>query len=85
MFDKEYRAMLFRSDFTEAMSRRAEELYDLPEAEPDDDGLIECALLPLRDMVMFPHMVTPLFVGREKSMAAISAANAGNATLIAVT
>jgi len=85
MFDKEYRAMLFRSDFTEAMSRRAEELYDLPEAEPDDDGLIECALLPLRDMVMFPHMVTPLFVGREKSMAAISAANAENATLIAVT
>ena len=73
-----------RSEFAEAMSRRAEELYDITEAEPDDDGLIECPLLPLRDMVMFPHMVTPLFVGREKSLAAINAAHANNQTLLAV-
>ncbi len=67
------------------MSRRTEELYDITEAEPDDDGLIECPLLPLRDMVMFPHMVTPLFVGREKSLAAITAAQASGKTLLAVT
>jgi ATP-dependent Lon protease len=85
MFDKQHPEWLLRSDFAEAMSRRVEDLYEMAEAEPDDDGLIECALLPLRDMVMFPHMVTPLFVGREKSMAAISAASAQNATLIAVT
>ncbi|MGH2523669.1 MAG: LON peptidase substrate-binding domain-containing protein, partial [Anaerolineales bacterium] len=85
MFDKEYREWLMRSEFAEAMSRRAEELYDVVEAEADDDGLIECALLPLRDMVLFPHMITPLFVGREKSLAAISAANTANLTLIAVT
>jgi len=60
-------------------------LYEVAEAEPDEEGLIECALLPLRDMVMFPHMVTPLFVGREKSMAAIQAANARNLTMIAAT
>ena len=36
-------------------------------------------------MVMFPHMVTPLFVGREKSLAAINAAHATNTTLLAVT
>lgn len=24
-------------------------------------------LLPLRDVIIFPHMVVPLFVGREKS------------------
>ncbi|MFZ5585372.1 MAG: endopeptidase La [Thermodesulfobacteriota bacterium] len=28
-------------------------------------------LLPLRDIVVFPHMVAPLFVGREKSVAAL--------------
>lgn len=28
-------------------------------------------LLPLRDIVVFPHMVVPLFVGREKSIAAL--------------
>ena len=30
--------------------------------------------LPLRDMVVYPHMVLPLFVGREKSVAALNAA-----------
>ena len=35
-------------------------------------------LLPLRDIVVFPGMVVPLFVGREKSVAALEAAMAGN-------
>jgi ATP-dependent Lon protease len=80
---KEYGEWLMRSELTDALSRRADELYDVAEAEPDQDGLIECPLLPLRDMVLFPHMLTPLFVGREKSLAAINAANASNRTLIA--
>ena len=28
-------------------------------------------LLPLRDVVVYPHMVLPLFVGRERSMEAL--------------
>lgn len=36
-------------------------------------------LLPLRDVIIFPHMVVPLFVGREKSIAALEeAAKSGN-------
>jgi ATP-dependent Lon protease len=31
-------------------------------------------LLPLRDIIVFPHMVVPLFVGREKSIAALDEA-----------
>jgi ATP-dependent Lon protease len=31
-------------------------------------------LLPLRDITVFPHMVVPLFVGREKSISALQAA-----------
>ena len=33
----------------------------------------ELPLLPLRDMVVFPHMVIPLFVGRPKSLKAVEA------------
>ena len=36
-------------------------------------------LLPLRDVIIFPHMVVPLFVGREKSISALEkAAQDGN-------
>ena len=35
-------------------------------------------LLPLRDIVVFPGMVVPLFVGREKSVAALEAAMGGS-------
>ena len=36
-------------------------------------------LLPLRDVIIFPHMVVPLFVGREKSISALEkAAKNGN-------
>ncbi len=46
---------------------------------------VKLPLLPLRDMVIFPHMVTSLFVGREKSIRAIEAALKGNRTIVAVT
>jgi ATP-dependent Lon protease len=36
---------------------------------------LELPLLPLRDVVVYPHMVIPLFVGRDKS---ITRAGAGN-------
>src|ERR1700730_12867828 len=32
---------------------------------------IKVPLLPLRDVIIFPHMVVPLFVGREKSINAL--------------
>jgi ATP-dependent Lon protease len=39
-------------------------------------------LLPLRDIVVFPHMVVPLFVGRDKSVRALERAMAGDRTLL---
>ncbi len=39
--------------------------------EPGSSKLL-LPLLPLRDIVVFPHMVAPLFVGREKSVNALS-------------
>ena len=40
----------------------------------DTNGVIEMPILPLRDVVVYPHMVIPLFVGREKSVSALDAA-----------
>ena len=38
--------------------------------EPSPPGVVEnFPVLPLRDIVVFPHMIVPLFVGREKSIA----------------
>jgi ATP-dependent Lon protease len=41
-------------------------------------------LLPLRDIVVFPDMVVPLFVGRDKSVAALEAAMEGNKDIFLV-
>lgn len=41
-------------------------------------------ILPLRDIVVFPHRIVPLFVGRDKSVAALEAAMAENKQLFLV-
>ena len=43
---------------------------------------IELPLLPLRDVVVYPHMVIPLFVGREKSIEALEAAMNGEKQIL---
>ena len=44
----------------------------------------EFAVLPLRDVVVYPHMVIPLFVGRERSIAALEAAMADQKKILLV-
>ncbi|MBI5237120.1 MAG: endopeptidase La [Deltaproteobacteria bacterium] len=39
-------------------------------------------LIPLRDIIIFPYMVVPLFVGREKSIRALDAAMAEDKTIL---
>jgi ATP-dependent Lon protease len=41
-------------------------------------------VLPLRDVVVYPHMVIPLFVGREKSIQALEAATEKNSPIFLV-
>ncbi|ANS84958.1 endopeptidase La [Vibrio scophthalmi] len=45
---------------------------------------IEIPVLPLRDVVVYPHMVIPLFVGREKSIACLEAAMESNKQVMLV-
>ncbi len=59
------------------------------EREPQDLQNVETPeqlpLLPVRDIVVFPYMVLPLFVGREMSIKAIEAALAGNRMIFLAT
>ncbi|HET9427087.1 MAG TPA: endopeptidase La [Allosphingosinicella sp.] len=41
-------------------------------------------VLPLRDIVVFPHMIVPLFVGRDKSVAALESAMAADKSIFLV-
>ncbi len=43
------------------------------------------AVLPLRDIVVFPHMIVPLFVGREKSIRALEDVMAGDKMILLAT
>ncbi|MDP3818299.1 MAG: endopeptidase La, partial [Methylotenera sp.] len=47
-----------------------------------DDGLLP--VLPLRDVVVYPHLVIPLFVGRTKSVKALEIASEGNKQILLV-
>ncbi|MBB5322399.1 endopeptidase La [Marinobacter oulmenensis] len=49
-----------------------------------DETVQEYPLLPLRDVVVFPHMVVPLFVGRDKSIQALEAAMEGSKEILLV-
>ena len=72
-------------DFGEALHRRTEELYGVPDSLPDEDGLIECAVLPLRDLVVYPHMVSPIFLSQEAAVLAVEDAQMNDQTVIALT
>ena len=68
-------------DFLDAIPGLPDDMFDLNE-NADEDGYLECPFLPLRDIVLFPNMVMPLFVGRRRSLAAIKAAVENDESLI---
>ena len=45
---------------------------------------VDLPLLPLRDVVVFPHMVIPLFVGRPKSIKALETAMESGKSILLV-
>ncbi len=50
-------------------------MFDLNKSKKETEkNRMTIPLLPLRDVVVFPHMIAPLFVGREKSINALESA-----------
>ncbi|MDG1250240.1 MAG: endopeptidase La [Gammaproteobacteria bacterium] len=59
-------------------------MADIEVSTPADDTKFNVPVLPLRDVVVYPNMVIPLFVGREKSIQALDAAMADNKQILLV-
>jgi ATP-dependent Lon protease len=56
------------------------EIPEAPALTPADNN--DVPVLPLRDVVVYPHMVIPLFVGREKSIQALDQAMRANKQIL---
>ena len=72
-------------NFNMAISQRTEELYRVPNHETDNDGIFEALVLPMRDLVVFPKMVSPVFVDNEAAILTLQTAHDRNQTVIGLT
>ncbi len=67
------------------MTKETEDKIEInPAIENKDLGKVY-PVLPLRDIVLFPHMIAPLFVGREKSVHALDSILSENKEILLVT
>lgn len=57
----------------------------MPQIHENEGPVDVYPMLPLRDIVVFPHMVVPLFVGREKSIKALDSIMSENKQILLVT
>lgn len=61
-----------------------DEFQKINNAAPDDRGLIEAALLPLRGMVVYPYIITPITIDNHEVRRATQEAIENGTTMIAV-
>ncbi len=71
-------------EFTAALYQRTDELYQVTDAMPDENGLIVCPMLIMRDIVVFPRMVSPIFISPGPNMEAINHVQKNGGTMIAM-
>jgi ATP-dependent Lon protease len=67
-----------------ALYQRTDELYQVVDAVPDESGEITCPVLVMRDIVVFPRMVSPIFITPGPNMDAINHAQKAGTTMIAL-
>ncbi len=71
-------------DYSSLLHQRTEELYRIQNAEQDGDGSFELPVLVLRDIVVFPHMVSPIFITPGSNLLAIQEAQYDMRTLVSL-
>ncbi len=71
-------------EYTTALYQRTDELYQVTDATPDENGLIYCPVLIMRDIVVFPRMVSPIFISPGSNMEAINYVQKHGGTMISL-
>jgi len=64
--------------------QRTEELYRISNRESDNDGTIISPAIVMNDVVVFPRMISPIFLSNETSHLAIETAQKQNKTVVAL-
>jgi len=84
MNDEEWLLSSEDDDLISNIHQRTEELYRISGWDVDQDGLFLCPAFVLEDVVVFPHMISPVFLEEEAALRAVDAAQAENKTAIAL-
>ncbi|MBQ6520684.1 MAG: endopeptidase La [Anaerolineaceae bacterium] len=58
-------------DFVSSLSQRTEELFRIPDAEVGEDGTFLASIIVLRNSVVFPRMISPVFIEQQENFDSI--------------
>jgi ATP-dependent Lon protease len=75
-------ALFAPDEFNASLYQRTDELYQIENARVDQFGCFIRPAISLNDVVVLPHMVTPIFIQTGKNLEAILAAQKENQTVI---
>ncbi len=71
-------------DFNIPMRHRSDELYQFPNFETDENGEFESAAILIRDLIIYPHMITPILINEGVNYNAIQHSLRNYETLVAI-
>lgn len=69
-------------EYPAALYQRTEELYQTPTSELDGEGFIELPAIIFDENIVFPRMVSPIFVSNKKNLAALKEAQSTQKTVV---
>ena len=72
------------NDILGNIHQRTEELYRVVNRDCDDNDTFVCPAFVLKDVVVFPRMISPIFISNENSPKAVEAAQGQNKTAVAL-
>lgn len=82
MKDEEWYSSSEDDDLIGNIHQRTEELYRISSWQVNDDGVFVCPAFLVEDVVIFPHMISPVYLEETAAVQAIESAQAQNKTVV---